>query len=69
MAKKSTNGPRLSPAQMVRPKGEVPAASVDAEGPRDLTEEYSYVVADLKRIGFIALAMLAIMLILVFVAV
>jgi hypothetical protein len=57
---------RLSPAQMVLPEaqeavGEVPvvARKKAAQPATDLEEEYRYVVADLRRIGVIALAMLA----------
>ncbi|MDY6877525.1 MAG: hypothetical protein SWK90_15180 [Chloroflexota bacterium] len=59
---------RLSPAQMIQPEiGEEVAASLIAAQARsvpevsDLREEYRYVVADLKRIGIIAVAMLAIL--------
>jgi hypothetical protein len=72
MAKKSRRGRkkerqvRLSPTQMVQPgMSEVADAPLAAtpQGPRprvsDLREEYRYVIADLKRIGVIAVAMLA----------
>jgi len=59
---------RLSQAQMVQPEvGEGVVASLVAAPARpvpdvsDLREEYHYVVADLKRIGIIAVAMLAIL--------
>ncbi len=61
---------RLSPAQMVQPgMGEVADAPPPTAVPArpvvpqesDLREEYRYVVADLKRIGVIALAMLAVL--------
>ncbi len=62
---------RLSQAQMARP-GAGEAASVLTAAPSaqpvfqesDLQEEYRYVVADLKRIGVIALAMLAVLIVL-----
>ncbi len=61
---------RLSPAQMVQPGmreskiADTPIIS--AQGPSapqasDLREEYRYVIADLKRIGIIAIAMLAVL--------
>ncbi len=63
---------RLSPAQMVRPVEQdrvaavasvaAPARGVKTTGVRregvNLQEEYQYVVADLKRIGILALIML-----------
>lgn len=61
---------RLSPAQMVQPRvGEVAGISpVVAPTPAnrvstadDLREEYRYVLADLKRIGILAVAMLAVL--------
>jgi len=64
---------RLSPAQMVQPgMGEVVDAPLPTAAPArpvspqksDLREEYCYVVADLKRIGVIALAMLAVLVVL-----
>jgi hypothetical protein len=64
-AKKRGRQVRLSAAQMVRP-GVVEAADaslVAAPESRvsDLREEYRYVIADLKRIGIIAVAMLAVL--------
>lgn len=64
---------RLSPAQMVQPMvgEEVAGASIVSAPARpasqapNLQEEYHYVIADLKRIGVIAVAMLALMVILV----
>ncbi|RME36153.1 MAG: hypothetical protein D6793_06255 [Thermoflexia bacterium] len=70
--RKSTR-PRLSAAQLVRPEEggktpvvvAVPVSERRDTGPqkslRELKEEYPYVVADLKRIGLIALAMLALL--------
>ncbi len=61
----------LSPAQMVQP-GLDEAAIVSSASPvaqpslqkSDLREEYRYVIADLKRIGAIALVMLAALIVL-----
>ena len=75
MAKKSRrvrkkgNPIRLSEAQMVQPGGTNGAASVITNAPvatqeSDLREEYHYVVADLARIGIIALVMLAVLIVL-----
>jgi hypothetical protein len=57
---------RLSPAQLVQPGvGEVtqPSSATASAQPgqqvANLQEEYRYVIADLKRIGIIAVAMLA----------
>jgi hypothetical protein len=62
---------RLSPTQMVLPEGSEaaspPSATVAARSaPKvsDLREEYRYVIADLKRIGIIAVAMLAMLIVL-----
>ena len=63
--------PRLSSAQLVRPAtgGDsyqplaTPKDAVDS-GPSDLRPEYAYVFSDLKRIGIIAAAMLALLVIL-----
>jgi len=59
---------RLSPAQMVRPgMNEIADASAEAglvnHTPQksNLQEEYRYVIADLKRIGVIALVMLVVL--------
>ncbi len=68
---KNSRRPKLSAAQRVRPgapESAVVAPTVE-DGPRDLTEEYSYVMADLKRIGIIALVMLALMIVLMIVIV
>jgi hypothetical protein len=75
MAKKSrrvkSRGPaRLSPTQMVQPTvGDAapPTVIVPAQAaPQvvDLWEEYRYVIVDLKRIGIIAVAMLAVLIVL-----
>ncbi len=59
---------RLSRTQMVQPEtGEVtkvPLVTVQARPAAqvtDLRDEYRYVIADLKRIGIIAVAMLAVL--------
>ncbi len=61
----------LSAAQMVQPKIDetgdavvVRAAAATAARATNLQEEYRYVVADLKRIGVLAVAMLAVLVIL-----
>ncbi len=77
MAKKSRRARRrqvrLSPAQMVRPTVDeapvppsavvplrpLPAGMVSATD--DLREEYRYVIADLKRIGVLAVIMLVVL--------
>ena len=66
--KKKGRRVRLSPTQMVQPgMGEVtnapPTVAPARPGPQktDLREEYRYVIADLKRIGIIALVMLAVL--------
>lgn len=80
MSKKSrrrkSTGPRLSAAQLVRPDEKaqtpatmaVPSSEVRSPGLQkswtDLREEYPYVVADLRRIGVIALVMLALLIVL-----
>lgn len=80
MSKKSrrrkSTGPRLSAAQLVRPDERAQASAVvavplsDTRSPAqqkawaDLREEYPYVVADLRRIGIIALVMLALLIVL-----
>lgn len=62
---------RLSPTQMVQPGGgEMVDAPVGAAPARptsnvaDLQQEYRYVITDLKRIGIIAVAMLAVLILL-----
>ena len=66
---------RFSQAQMVRPVASeaagssvaTPASSApSASAPVDLGEEYRYVIADLKRIGILAVAMLAVLIALAF---
>jgi len=59
---------RLSPAQMalpeVRKAADASMAAVPVQpvpGESDLREEYRYVIADLKRIGIIAAAMLVVL--------
>ena len=66
--KKKGGQVRLSPAQMMQPgMGEVTDAPLvaapaqSASQVSDLREEYRYVIADLKRIGVIAVAMLAVL--------
>ena len=62
---------RLSAAQMVQPgvgtAADVPVVAAPVQPvPKgsDLGEEYHYVIADLKRIGIIAAAMLAVLVVL-----
>ncbi|NIV31625.1 MAG: hypothetical protein GWN58_19700 [Anaerolineae bacterium] len=62
---------RLSSTQMVLPEGSeaagssfATAAARSAPKVSDLREEYRYVIADLKRIGIIAVAMLAVLIVL-----
>lgn len=64
---------RLSAAQMVQPgmdevieMSSVAVSARPATQASDLREEYRYVIADLKRIGAIALAMLAVLIVLAF---
>ena len=59
---------RLSPSQMVQPgmgeTAEAPLATTQARTAAqtsDLQEEYRYVITDLKRIGVIAVIMLAVL--------
>lgn len=68
---KNSRRPKLSAAQRVRPgaPSERVIAPTREDTPRDLTEEYSYVLTDLKRIGIIALVMLALMIVLMIVIV
>jgi hypothetical protein len=70
--KKKGQRVRLSPAQMVQPIGGETAEAPLAAAPvravpeaSDLREEYRYVVADLKRIGIVAGAMLVVLIALV----
>ena len=63
---------RLSPSQMVQPgvdeMVDAPLVAAPArpapKAASDLQEEYRYVIADLKRIGVIAMAMLAVLIVL-----
>ena len=62
---------RLSAAQMVQPRTDEATGAASVAVPArsapqitDLREEYRYVIADLKRIGIIALAMLAVLIVL-----
>ncbi len=74
MAKKSRRVKkqvRLSAAQMVQPMADDVAEAVAVAVPirsvpqaTDLRDEYRYVITDLKRIGVIALAMLAVLVVL-----
>ena len=76
MAKKSRRARkgqpvRLSPAQMVQPGAGEMAEVISVATPTqsrpqvaDLREEYRYVIADLKRIGIIAVAMLVVLVVL-----
>lgn len=74
MAKKSSKRrePRLSEAQRYAPQAALETASVrsasvsGAAGSAevDLAEEYRYVFTDLKRIGVLALVMLAVLVVL-----
>jgi|GEM_PF-2018013 hypothetical protein len=79
-SQRRSQGPRLTAAQMVQPgsaeekiKKAEPApvrAAASRPDPRkaaslpDLSQEYRYVAADLKRIGIIAAAILVIMIVL-----
>ena len=68
--KKRTDGPRLSERQLYRPGMErvvgtpaaapvgKPLAVTARPADEDLAEEYRYVLTDLKKIGWLALAML-----------
>jgi hypothetical protein len=75
--KKRSSGPRLSESQRYKP-GEngiaaVPmrqAVAVSAQpADADLVEEYRYVLTDLKKIAWLALAMLALLIVLAFIVV
>ncbi|RLC91415.1 MAG: hypothetical protein DRI77_13835 [Chloroflexi bacterium] len=66
--KKKGRPVRFSPTQMVQPGGNkgivAPRAATQVQAaPKatDLSEEYHYVIADLKRIGIIAVAMLTLL--------
>jgi hypothetical protein len=65
---------RLSPSQLVHPVAPEPSVASRPTAPAqpqsvDLREEYRYVLADLKRIGIIAAAMLAVLVVLAFILV
>ncbi len=76
--KKGKGGPRLSATQLHRPGTQ---AAVVAAAPRqpevvktpatdtDLVEEYRYVLTDLKKIAWLALAMLVLLIVLAFIVV
>ena len=77
MAKKSRRvrrtgqRPRLSAAQMVQPGGVGPASEISTSSAAaaeskdsNLRDEYVYVLSDLKLIGIIAAAMLALLVVL-----
>ena len=69
--KKKSRQIHLSPSQLVQPGEEAntpTAAAVARPGSKvaDLREEYRYVIADLKRIGVIAVGMLAVLIALAF---
>ncbi len=80
--KRSNGGPRLSERQLYKPGMEgaagqsatvIPAAKAAAvtvqPADEDLVTEYRYVLTDLKRIAWLALAMLALLVVLAFVVV
>ena len=75
MAKKKREAPRLSEAQLYRPTknavADVAAEKIpeDASSAEVLAEEYQYVIQDLKKIGWLALAMLALLVVLALVIV
>ena len=62
----------LSPSQLVQPGEEIADAAIAAAAARprskvaNLQEEYRYVIADLRRIGIIAVGMLAVLIALAF---
>ena len=59
------SGPRLSPAQMVRPDYKADKAEISQnKGSEDLREAYRYVLTDLRRIAIIAVIMLVLMIVL-----
>ena len=70
-ARKQGQNIRLSPAQMVQPgeggmvkESDVFASAQSVSKVIDLREEYRYVITDLRRIGIIAVAMLAVLIVL-----
>ena len=66
---KKKSSPRLSEAQLYRPGMDSASNRAMQGDEQDLADEYQYVVADLKRIGFLALVMLALLVVLAFVLV
>ncbi|MFP4396251.1 MAG: hypothetical protein ACLFTI_13425 [Anaerolineales bacterium] len=70
MAKKKREAPRLSEAQLYRPMQNVVVEAAAEDISEDvalevvLAEEYQYVIQDLKKIGWLALAMLALLIVL-----
>jgi hypothetical protein len=70
MAKKK-RAPRLSEAQLYRPTKNAVAEEVpeEASSAEVLAEEYQYVIQDLKKIGWLAVAMLALLVVLALVIV
>ncbi len=75
MAKKKRETPRLSEAQLYRPTQgvvvDVAAEELleDVSSADVLAEEYQYVIQDLKKIGWLALAMLVLLIVLALVIV
>jgi len=80
--KKRSNGPRLSESQRYQPGVDgvavpsaviIPAvkavAATAQPADEDLVEEYRYVLTDLKKIAWLAVAMLALLVVLAFVVV
>ncbi len=73
MAKKSRRTPQLSDAQLYRPGAkadavvETPVTTAVSE--ETLAEEYRYVLTDLKKIAWLALVMLGLLIALAFVLV
>jgi hypothetical protein len=70
-ARGSGRQPRLTAAQMVQPataetpdKATRPGSKPELGDGQDLRAEYQYVLSDLRRIGVIAVAMLAILVVL-----
>ncbi|HQE92229.1 MAG TPA: hypothetical protein PLH19_06040 [Anaerolineae bacterium] len=76
-AKKRSGGPRLSESQRYqpgKPSGVVtPVRQAETVSTlpanTDLVEEYRYVLTDLKKIGWLALAMLTLLVVLAFILV
>jgi hypothetical protein len=68
MAKKSTRGRRKKKASLERTEKPQRVTEATASGATaDLADEYSYVFADLRRIGMIAAAMFVLLFALAFV--